>query len=1520
MLRLFRKFLFALVLGLHLTPGRRLIATLEKYQLCRTVQNPQDMMVQSLLDVLHSKGLSNSLKKLGAIVGGSKDGERGFVETNTGGLLKALVDRLVSCNDYKMMDMGIRYEIKLEVKEMFKGDCQHNKSTVREDRIFALLVNWENGEILTFAQLQSYLDKAMKYEENEACSLCGKSTVKTVQSLVKEFCDPDFLTIAFARPVNLNAGLSPDGGVSNYGASLYMVKSVVQWDASRRCASVSRETEEGWWWHGVDESQAPDFKYSTEQMRSSAYLSNVTVLMMVRMGERCDQPVTRQEAPNWNNKNGKERNETRDENDGIQNLNHLSHVSSKGCDLDEKNNKGSKVQQVKKDGEDCQRKSLQGVSTSAVVVPISSTNVQLEKDLAQAKAISLSTGMDRSAGEALFQQDLALAQTLSLKDNPNLLRPEEVVRKGIAFAAWSLKILCRRPGIQVELDGNCLWIALCHAIDPNLQGEALKQAAWQLRLESMGAALEQLKDMMDDGWQWLQAVSVGKDEETLTRDEIKHEMNKYMDSGIYGGNLGDILPHSAATRLARPIVIIEIKDGKVTNANLVKPGMIFQCENEKDEPFILVKQQDHFVPLLVDDVARDTAKEKYRQWKTLGRVDIVGQSCEVGKDGEMRQRTECNNRVDQSGEKGSTSGFYGVVQCNCGYKGAIANHLRAFQHCLQSIRNELSLGTEMSDDVLIVKATLLLLGCPALSCPDGPHDVIPESCVQWWKECGFDLMQWEEQFEDINSTLIKEKARKFVTDLTKRYDEQHKDMSQTDDENSNKSRWNGSMEQRSMADADGIFSPPVVSTPKQQQHQDIFQQEQSGDPLPEMQDVQCRRKVKISQIVQGRHLCICGFEGPLANHLRESNQCVAELKKESILQFQGSDELFIVKATLTFKGCPALLCPGGDHRKTMPVACVNWWKEVGGRLMRWSKFGKDSTRETIMHKINDFLTNSKKRYHLVQEVSNSECTSSENISQPDSSASPKDRCPFCHFEGCLAQHLRNQAPCLALLIAKELKNRVAFYAGKDRLAIFDLGILLSFCPNPHCSKSLTGKGVTKHARGTCLQFYQREGESLYKWDRNLTSDSVAVKWRDRKSWLNKCARKAAENKLCNYLSSVAIQLTKVCSNCCVQGPLLGIKEHELEIAGWNEISNKPLWLCGSCKNQNEKHLEMIRFAEERVALLSKARPKEESALKAIEIEDPVRNTSRVVFMPADVAGENPPVERDELLPLSATVLVPINPEALDCFSDEVFEEAKNDINALESLTEFSARRPFFVKPTLLLSVFWRMKQAQIRLERLSMLKSLKETAKGKITSRDPNIANVVDRNPHYAVTQKFCLTSTCSWSSGAKVKRSDESAARSSINGQVKMSVRITLLKQGAECPELANIIKEAVDAHGPRPPMYLAPVVLCFVYGKLKLLMKHILTPAYKNWDLQLRFHPGEWTVEVVGYLYSRQFEEVNVNIAQHGLTHDEMMKQILLDQSLLPSVCLDVKEIAEIYSLDEDRAQVRNISPSHCTQITSY
>ena len=969
----------------------------------------------------------------------------------------------------------------------------------------------------------------------------------------------------------------------------------------------------------------------------------------------------------------------------------------------------------------------------------------------------------RNTAEVEFQQTMEKAKAISRSEMPGCLHVTKLIPLGIRHAA-SLGILCRWSSLPINgnsmipMNGNCIFTCFVHANNPSLRGAILEQAVWELRVRAVGNFIDRLQLFNDEQWSLLEAIVTGDGEVTPSRDEIRQEMEKYMESGEYTGNLGDIIINIAASFLQQPVLVIKVNDCKVTNSHWVDPNEMFGGRNHSLRcPIVVLSQLQHYESLLIANEAKDTAQMKYQQWKTSKRV------------------------------------------------------------CMSPGRQNLN------DDLN----------------PDAVHDVV------------------------------------------------------------------------------GNFSPPFASTPQQQQHHGEPQQQHMADDVSndfiDQEGLQNQGDTQQEGNAGGhpsiaKHLCICGYEGHLANHLRESNQCVAELRKEKLLHFQGSDELFVVKAVLTLRGCPVPVCPGGEHKTTIPVECADWWRGVGGKLMKWENFGADSSTEAVVQKINKFLKNSRQRRN--KSLSNSKLLNSLTSSDPVSYEEEVDGCPVCHYQGSLAQHLHDCAPCLAALTEKYLQNRAAIYVRRTHLAIFDLGILLSFCPNPLCSTSLAKEGVQKHARGACLEFFQLEGESLYKWDKTLSSLSVAAKWKNRKSWLKGHKKQAAESQIGSYFASITTTLTGVCANCCVQGPLLGVKEHELEVVGWNETAERPLWLCGNCKNEKENHVEMVHFAEERVGAMSIAKPKDVIALKAVEVENQITGTSRVVFMPENVAGdEHPQVVRDELLPLSTTVLVPRNPESLDQFSDEVFDEANHDIDILSNLIQFLARRPFFVKPTLALSVFWRMKMAQIRLERLSMLKSLQKTSKGKIESRNPNIASVGDRDPHYAVTQKLCLTNTCSWSTGSEIKRSDESAARSYVNGQVKTKVRVTLLKQGEECPELSKILQEAIAVHGARPELYFAPLVMNFVYGKLKLLMKHILAPAYANWDLQLKFHSKEWTVQLAGYLYSHQYEEVNVKIAQAGLTHKDTIKYILSQKTLMPTVCLDASQLSEIYDLDQARAEVTQI-----------
>ena len=257
---------------------------MEKLEQCSGVLNPPDGFVKALLDLLEDRGWSNSVEDLGVAVGAPKDNEGGFVKTTIDRLVRAIVDKLAQCSDFKVKDMSTRYEITLETKTSFHSDgCSHGSSSVKSERVFALFVAGLQDETLTFGHFQEDLDRMMDSTNKEGCQTCGKLTEKTVKCKSKEFCDPDFLTVAFAEPVCFKGRR----GIIKFGGSVYELKVVVHWD--RGCASVSRKMGDIWHWHGVDESQSTDFEYSAVHVRSSAHLQNVSVMMMVRRGDDLQQ-------------------------------------------------------------------------------------------------------------------------------------------------------------------------------------------------------------------------------------------------------------------------------------------------------------------------------------------------------------------------------------------------------------------------------------------------------------------------------------------------------------------------------------------------------------------------------------------------------------------------------------------------------------------------------------------------------------------------------------------------------------------------------------------------------------------------------------------------------------------------------------------------------------------------------------------------------------------------------------------------------------------------------------------------------------------------------------------------------------------------------------------------------------------------------------------------------------------------------------------------------------------------------
>ena len=404
-----------------------------------------------------------------------------------------------------------------------------------------------------------------------------------------------------------------------------------------------------------------------------------------------------------------------------------------------------------------------------------------------------------------FQRDMETAQTRSRAETPDCLPAEQVIQLGIG-AAGNMGIFCTRPDLPlagnsfVPMDGNCIQSSCCHSNDPTLNGEPLKHAAWELRVTCVGAAVENLNNFSDLQWSVLQGIVSGEAKETLSREETQLELEKYMESGSFSGNVGDILPQLAADNLNQPLLVIEIEKCRVKNATWVVPGAIFGGgEQHEGDPIVLVKQLQHYEPLLTKD--KESARLKYQQWKASERVHVSGGQ-------EVSGRSD-----DQGGRIKDVSGdslrFEEIHQCNCGHKGPIASHLRSSYPCLLGMREELSLGTEMSDEVLIVQTTLVLRGCPAAGCPGGSHAEMPDSCLSWWREVGWKLMQWQGLASDLDCADVREMVNKFVKELTEGYEQRDHSVN-----TSVLSR--GNLGERPIEDPDDTFGPPpITSTPVQ---------------------------------------------------------------------------------------------------------------------------------------------------------------------------------------------------------------------------------------------------------------------------------------------------------------------------------------------------------------------------------------------------------------------------------------------------------------------------------------------------------------------------------------------------------------------------------------------------------------------------------------------------------------------------------------------------------------------------------
>ena len=280
----------------------------------------------------------------------------------------------------------------------------------------------------------------------------------------------------------------------------------------------------------------------------------------------------------------------------------------------------------------------------------------------------------------------------------------------------------------------------------------------------------------------------------------------------------------------------------------------------------------------------------------------------------------------------------------------------------------------------------------------------------------------------------------------------------------------------------------------------------------------------------------------------------------------------------------------------------------------------------------------------------------------------------CLYEGSLASHLHGQIQCCSDHIEEHLPNRSAVYRGKVELAVFDLGNLLFFCPNPACPDDglvTTTKGkvlqdaraMSQHIRGSCLEFYQRAGTSLFRWPKDLNPDSIITKLKNRRRELRRSMRNTEEQRMDAYKEEFNALLEKQCQMCLIRGPLSGHEKHDLHLVeGTVGMPDSKVYMCSACLRGEEKQMDIIHNYLAKVQDLSVAKPGDTAAMVAVEVEHPQTHAKRVVFVPSQlkddlqIVGDN--------IPYNATVLVPNQPEALDQLQKECFDRAHDDKESL----------------------------------------------------------------------------------------------------------------------------------------------------------------------------------------------------------------------------------------------------------------
>ena len=217
---------------------------------------------------------------------------------------------------------------------------------------------------------------------------------------------------------------------------------------------------------------------------------------------------------------------------------------------------------------------------------------------------------------------------------------------------------------------------------------------------------------------------------------------------------------------------------------------------------------------------------------------------------------------------------------------------------------------------------------------------------------------------------------------------------------------------------------------------------------------------------------------------------------------------------------------------------------------------------------------------------------------------------------------------------------------------------------------------------------------------------------------------------------------------------------------------------------------------------------------------------------------------------------------------------------------------------------------------------LSKVARGEVISRNPNTTSARKVTPNLDHTVGGAMRDKCRWSFPCEQEKALESEARCNVNGQVKIHIRATILKDNKDeelnrilllgCKEYVNHNIKTTEAllSDPNYEVFIikmAPIILTYIKNKVSLLIKHIITPNFPNHDLRLNISDSELIVEIHGYVYAKQFDDVNKMLAANPQTRllPEVATRVAMEEDILPTATLNWRNLSAAFKIDELRAK---------------